>query len=154
LRDQRRYLKDEHDLLATSKDEQLGLLQHLAHIAIFVREVWPESTDTEAVVPYCDDSDKDETLLCIDVLRQANHQITIALLGRYFAAVRQARQDTRVDAIREFASAAKAVTAFFALWRGSRIGTQNIDRIYRDLMRVGVAGDGGVGAFRRREEHE
>jgi hypothetical protein len=46
-----------------------------------------------------------------------------------------AESTEREAALRAFVDALKAMTAFFAFWRGSRVGTSGIDRHYRTLMR-------------------
>ena len=148
LSDQRRYLKDQYERLS-DKNAKRDFVRHLGHAAAFVRHGWPEARTESPNLPDVQFGDKDLSAMCLDVLRSTNHEITIGILTRFYSQVRSS-QDVAV-ASKEFEGAIKAITAFFALWRGSRIGTANIDSVYRELMRTQFGNPGSqVGPFARR----
>lgn len=133
LRDQRNWLRRKYEDLG-GKDEQLKFLNGLRTVADFLSSIWVEEDKVDLDF-FGTEPDRARTMMCVQVLRAANHHIPVALLARFSQAVVAARsREDKNFAILEFGSALKAVTAFFALWRGSRIGTDNIDSIYRGLM--------------------
>jgi hypothetical protein len=153
LSDQRRYLRDAYDSFDNAGDvleERRAFVQHLAYSAEFLQRAWPEDTEKQASLPEfdeLDDSERRETLACLEILRSAKHTITIAPLARFYAHVKMADTTARKEAVQELAAAIRAVTAFLGIWRGPKTGTSNIDQQYRNLMSKGI--DGGL-AFARR----
>lgn len=149
LRDQRNWLRRKYEDLAT-KDDQLKFLNGLRTVAEFLSKIWVDDKDVDK--DFFSGPDHLQALMCLQVLRSANHHIPIALLARFSEAVTSARKpaDKQV-AIAEFASALKAVTAFFAFWRGSQVGTANIDAVHRGLMSK-VHEPTSVGPFCRKRE--
>ena len=150
LSEQRRYLKDEYDGFDDNIEERRAFVQHLAYGAEFLQRAWPEDAEKHASLPEfeeLDDSERRETLACLEILRSAKHTITIAPLARLYAHVKMADPTARKDAVEELAAAIRAVTAFLGIWRGPKTGTSNIDQQYRTLMTKGI---GGVHAFARR----
>ena len=138
LNEQRVYLRRGYGRLQLS--ERRKFVTHLADAAAFVAHVWNGLTAGDNPpqllngVPL-----QDLTAMCLKVLRDANHHITVGLLLRFYSAIRSASPgDEREKAIAAFDAAVRAVTAFFAFWRGSRRGTKNIDQQYRRLMRDGL----------------
>lgn len=135
LSDQRKFLRDHYEKTNDEDpDHKEKVVRNLSHTAIFMNNIWPRK---KSDIPNISFSDDDHLKLCIDVLRQMNHTITIALMVRYFSRIRQAYPEQRDNSISEFISAVKAVTAFSILWRSSRKGTDAIDSIYRELMSSG-----------------
>lgn len=135
LSEQRRFLKDSYEEIDTnSTEEKRSFLQHLSHSAIFMKKVW---TSDKKERPDLSPIESDEASLCIDFLKKLNHTITIGLLVRYYSEVMSSSSESRSEAISEFISVVKAVTAFSVLWRSSRKTTDGIDSIYRELMYSG-----------------
>jgi len=134
LSEQRRYLRNTYeDLLKTKQQE---FVQHLSHVALFMKTIWKKKKD----IPEITFIDDDELLLCLDVLRQLNHTITIAMLTRFYSdVINSESKDDNQEKIKNFVSAVKAITAFSILWKSSRKGTQGIDAIYRELMASGYS---------------
>jgi hypothetical protein len=126
LSDQRRYLKDKFDRLPGVADKR-EFVKHLAHTAMFIRHLWLDDRNGIPELPDASFPNQSLALLCLDVLRAANHHITIGVLTRFFSQTRSAGVDQLTASIKEFQEAILAVTAFFALWRGSRLGTAKID---------------------------
>jgi hypothetical protein len=150
LSDQRRYLKDSFDRLGSANDKR-EFVKHLAHTAMFLRHLWPDDRNGIPELPDAKFPNQSLTLLCLDVLRAANHHITIGPLTRFFSQSRSAGVDQLPSTLLEFQEGILAVTAFFALWRSSRIGTDKIDSHYRDILRFGVEG-AGIDPFARRPQ--
>ena len=141
LSEQRRFLKDSYEEADVSNiEERRDFLQHLSHNAIFMKKVW---TIDKKEKPDLSPIESDVALLCIDFLKKLSHTITIGLLVRYYSQVMKSDAESRNEAISEFISVVKAVTAFSVLWRSSRKTTDGIDSIYRDLMYSGHSNSDG-----------
>lgn len=137
LSDQRRYLKDKYDTYKDI-DEKRMMVRHFGHAALVIKHSWPDDISGKPSI-YQVDSIDDETILCLDVLRAANHNIVLGFLFRYFSEIRLAQAgDEKEAAIKNFEKATKAITAFSIIWRLSRKSTGGIDSIYREIMKAGV----------------
>lgn len=137
LSDQRRYLRDEFEGL--DKTEQQNFVRRLSHSSQFIKDIWPNSKSQESILnDIAGHPELDIASMCIDVLRQANHNITIAPLSCFYSRLRTSVAEERDKATDDFVVAIKAVTAFFVFWRASRRGTDGIDAHYRDLMKTGI----------------
>lgn len=137
LSDQRRFINKAFDSLDTIHDKR-SFTEELSFLAVFMEKVWPErKTSLSVLDEYCL-PDKELIFLCIEVLREANHSITIGLIFRFYSSM--VRDKYSKDSQKSFGDVVKAVLAFFVLWRGSRHGTQGIDACYREIMRNGVEG--------------
>jgi hypothetical protein len=138
LNEQRVYLRRSYARLELP--DRRKFVAHLADAATFVARVWngvPAAMNPPPL--HRDIPQQDLTAMCFKVLRDASHHITVGPLLRFYSAIRSAASDDeRTKAIGAFDTAVKAVTAFFALWRGSRRGTKNIDQQYRRLMHDGL----------------
>ena len=135
LSDQRRYLRDGYEKNASDPNiYKRSFTQHLAHVATFMKDVWPDVKRDKPNLSSVNSQDDEIALLCIDFLRQSNHTITIAPLARFYSACRLAGNDTRDAAIQNFLEVVKATTVFSVLWRSSRSNTGGIDNQYRRLM--------------------
>ena len=143
LRDQRNWLRTAYYEKVDSQQAQRTFLHGMAIVADFLMACWPEGgappltsslleLDGRPQLPWGEH--KDDADLCLRVLRDAGHEITVALLARFYGEAIDAADIDRAARTREFLEALRAVTAFFALWRGSRVGTENIDAAYRSLM--------------------
>ena len=132
--DQRRYMRNQYENLLDLKEKR-EFVRHLSHVAEFMANAWKQPgrpfPDVTAF------SDRDEGLMCMDVLRKADHHITIGPLVRFYSQVLLASPDSRDAAVTELEEAIKAMTAFFALWRGSGRTTGTLADQYRELMRKG-----------------
>src|SRR5262249_47739376 len=138
LNEQRMWLRREYAKLELP--EKRLFVGQMADTAMFIANVWSANRaplSQPALYPSAT-VDRDLVMMCLEVLRKAAHHITVAPLVRFYSRIRAAQTNgERTNAISEFEQAVKAVTAFFALWRGSRSGTRNIDSHYRRLMRDG-----------------
>lgn len=136
LSDQRRFLRDSFEAFKPG-DERQAFVQHFMHSSLFVQYAWPLKKQDSPVV-HSFPAVSDLTLLCLDFLRQSNHSITLGPLIRFYSELRQSPVGN--EHILSFDAAVKSITAFSVLWRSSRRGTQNIDALYRDLMKDGCEG--------------
>lgn len=134
--DQRRYLRRQYDGLQ-SIDEKREFVQLLSHTAKFFDRIWRKEGHAFGSIPF---SNKDLVLMCMDVLGRADHHITIGPLVRFYSGVLLAPlgSEEETAAANEFEEAIKAVTAFFALWRGSGRTTGSLAEHYRELMEKGI----------------
>jgi len=138
LSDQRRYLRDGYERKVSVSDVyKREFASHLAHVSIFMKEVWPDTKKDKPDLASINGQTDEVALLCIDFLRQFNHTITIAPLARFYSQCRLAKNDTRQTSTNNFLEAVKAITAFSVLWRSSRSNTGGIDNQYRRLMLEG-----------------
>lgn len=137
--DQRQYMRNQYGSLM-NKEEERSFVENLKHVAEFMEKAWKQEGR-----PFSDIAefvDRDEVLMCMDVLRRADHHITIGPLVRFYSQVLSASGRFRDNAIDELEGAIKAMTAFFALWRGAGRTTGALADQYRELMRKGFEKEG------------
>ncbi|RII28690.1 MAG: DUF262 domain-containing protein [Geobacter sp.] len=146
LSDQRRYLKDRYDA-NTIIDDKRGFVKHFGHSSLVINYSWPADLAIRPKFYQLDDI-SDEAILCLDLLRSSKHNITLALIIRYFSLTRLLSGEDRNRAIADLECVIKSIAAFSVLWRASRKGTEGIDSIYRELMKDGVT-EIGIGPFSR-----
>lgn len=135
LSDQRRYLRDSFERLA-SLDEKRGAVASMAYLAAFIDKGWtPPLDDTPKLegTPAFDDV----TGFAFQALRNLKHSISIAPMARFYDGLRRAQEEDRTQAVEDLFGAIRASTAFSMLWRGGKGGTSNIDAVYRRIMRDG-----------------
>lgn len=151
LGDQRRYLRDYFDGLPTleQKREAVG---SLANMASFVRTGWAPQ-DNEAQLEGFGSFDN-ETGFCFQALRALKHSIVLGALTRFYDDFRRADEDSRVQKKADLAAAIRATTAFSMLWRGAYGSTENIDAVYRSIMREGLPSEKILPLARRPKQQE
>ena len=138
--DQRQYMRNQYGSLMNKKEEERGFVENLKHVAEFMEKAWKqEGRPFPDIVEFVD---RDEVLMCMDVLRRADHHITIGPLVRFYSQVVSAPVHSRRKAIEELEGAIKAMTAFFALWRGAGRTTWALADQYRELMGKGFQKEG------------
>lgn len=130
LADQRRYLKDEFERHENDQQAREGFVKNLRDVAMFINTGWQKAELSGLPVEAATDSVK----LCLAFLNSLNHSITIAPISRFYAEALSKDDANRPQAIQNLEAAVKAITAFSALWRASRRGTDNIDAEYRELL--------------------
>jgi len=139
LSDQRRYLRDSFDKL-DSIDAKRGAVTSMANLATFMETGWTLHLDEKPRLEGVADFD-DTTGFAFQALRQLKHNIVIAALSRFYDELRRAAPENVAARTSDFADAIKATTAFSMLWRGGKGGTENIDAVYRLVMREGDTGN-------------
>ena len=144
LREQRQYLRERYGALSGA--EKRGFTRHLMHSAEVVQYYWEgkgfgiQELFPDIVVSGTDMYGKWKTArFCLSFLKDANHNIAQALFTRFHEAARMSDDSERETRVREVFEAIKAVAAFFALWRGSRVSTDGIDNCHRRLFRGGAS---------------
>lgn len=138
LSDQRRYLRDYFDSLKTI-DEKRDVVGSLANLSALVRTGWSSSEDEPSLEAF--GKFDHETGFCFQSLRQLKHAVVIGPLSRFYDEFRKSDEEARPHRKLELSQAIKATTAFSMLWRGALGGTENIDSIYRTVMREGSPED-------------
>jgi hypothetical protein len=134
LSDQRRFLREAY--AAYDLGEKRKFVFRMAHTAQLLNHAW-DCGDATPSIPGAKFHDIERVQLCLTVLKDANHSITLGPMTRFYSDLRTASDDARSAAADRLEQMIFAMTAFFALWRGSRRGTQNIDAQYRSIMRSG-----------------
>ena len=132
-RDQRQYMRNQYESL--SDEQKPNFVQHLSHMATFMTNVWKKGDG--AFPSITEFADKSVVLMCMDFLGKADHHITIGPLTRFYAQVQLETSPSRAVAVNELEQAIKAMTAFFALWRGSGKTTGSLAGEYREFMEKG-----------------
>ncbi|EYD77456.1 hypothetical protein Rumeso_00881 [Rubellimicrobium mesophilum DSM 19309] len=150
LSDQRRYLRDYFDGLP-SLDDKRGVVGSLANLTDFVRTGWQSVEDEPALEAF--GKFDQEAGFCFQSLRQLKHVIAIAPLSRFYDQYRRSDDATRAQRRQDLITAIKATTAFSMLWRGGHGGTENIDGVYRAVMREG-ASDQGIPPLARQTDKQ
>ena len=136
-RDQRRYMRNQYETLPDS--QKRDFVKNLSHVAQFMSNVWKK--EEKAFPDITEFTDKSVVLMCMDVLGKAN-PVTIGPLARFYSQVLLPSHVSRDVVVSELEEAIKAMTAFFALWRGSGGTTGNLAAQYRDLMEKGFKDEG------------
>ena len=144
VKDQRQYMRHQYDMLLT-KDEKHNFVRNLSHVAEFMSNAWKKKD--RAFLDITEFSNRSVVLMCIDVLGRSN-PVTIGPLTRFYSQVLLPTFFSRDNAVKELEEAMMAMTAFFALWRGSGKSTGNLATQYWDLMENG-AKDLGILPFAR-----
>ena len=131
--EQRWYLRNQYDK-QNLPEERHKFLEHMSHTAIFIEDTWKKGNSAFESIAF---SNKNVVLTCMDLLGKVSHEIAIGSLVRFYSQVQLAPSDNREAAILELEGAIKAVTAFFAFWRGSGKTTGDLAAQYRELMGKG-----------------
>lgn len=140
ISDQRRYLIDSYrDEDANTKR---GFVKNLAYTTKFYYEEWDRSSP---ILLNNQDDEANLLRLCLDVLRESKHEITIPLITRFYSLI----VDDKFHPKNELVHCLKSIVAFFVLWRASHKSTAGIDSVYRDILRVGDS-ELGISPFSRR----
>ena len=133
--DQRQYMRNQYESLID--EEKRNFVRNLSHVADFMAKVWKkEGSAFSDIIEFTEEPRRSVVLMCMGVLGKAN-PITIGPLARFYSQVLLAQPDSRSKAIDELEGAVKAITAFFALWRGIGKTTGTLADQYRDLMDKG-----------------
>lgn len=151
LSDQRSFLRDNFDKLP-SLDEKRSFVKHLEHNSIFTRNIWNRGQDYSKENDFPKFKEKQTIEMALKVLKDLKHDISIAILVRFYSHYRSVSGHGTEQALSEFQDAIKACLAFFVLWRGSRKDTDNIDSYYRKIMSDGIPELGISGFCRRNSE--
>jgi hypothetical protein len=137
LNEQRIFLRRSYDVI-DKLDAKRDFTMHLAQLSSFLKHSWPADRQKPSLYPL-KEADTPLAIVCLDVLKQMNHSIVVAPIFRFYAkAVAEEDDQRRKNAAAELSDAILAVTAFSIMWRATRIGTENIDAVYRDLMERGI----------------
>jgi hypothetical protein len=142
LADQRRYLKDEFERHESNQQAREGFVRNLRDVAMFIDSAWKYKPELSGLPV---EAASDSVKLCMSFLYSLNHSITVAPIARFYAEALSKDDSGRPQAIKNLEDAVKAITAFSALWRASRRGTDNIDAEYRELL-LGTAPWNAAGA--------
>ncbi|OYW83503.1 MAG: hypothetical protein B7Z26_00420, partial [Asticcacaulis sp. 32-58-5] len=134
LSDQRRYLREYFDKLPTIVEKR-GVVTSLANLAAFMQSGWTSGDDSIQLEGF--GKFDEETGFCFQALRALKHTVVIGALSRFYDEFRQSDDGRKAERKAELIEAIKAATAFSMLWRGGQGGTENIDSIYRNIMREG-----------------
>ena len=149
LNEQRRYLRYQYDVVggdADGRNAQRDFVRSLAHIATFIQNVWQQEPRFTAL-----EFNDDQATFCLQALRQLKHNITVAPLARFYDVARRAEDGAKTKRTDELAAAIRATTAFSMLWRSAKGGTENIDGLYREIMK---SDEGPAKAFCRRSSSD
>ena len=149
--EQRRYLRDQYDKLQNRPEGRHKFLEHLSHTATFIEDTWKKEGNAFESIAF---SDKGVILMCMDLLGKVSHEIAIGPLVRFYSQVLLAPPDNRESAVLELEGAIKAVTAFFAFWRGGGKTPGSLADQYRELMGKGFDELGNQAFCRSPEERE
>jgi hypothetical protein len=140
---QRIWMQKRFDELSSDGDERREFVRGISTIGAFLNGVWPERPERPSEIDV-GAQHAEIAKLCLGVLRQANHTISIPLIARFWGAWWKAGESEREEAATQLVLVLKAVTAFWVFWRLARRDTGGIDDIYRTLMAEGFARKPGV----------
>lgn len=139
LSDQRRYLRDAFDKLPTIEEKRSAVVS-MGNLAAFMETGWQRPLDElpqlEGATPF-----DPSTGFCFQALRNLKHAITISGVARFYDELRRAEAEDRPSKVSDLFAAIRATAAFSMLWRGGKGGTENIDGLYRAVLRDGDPAD-------------
>ena len=125
LSEQRKYLRNDFlrlDSIVLKRD----FLKYMSYMARFLINVWPEDSKKESKFEIEGFSPSEDLLMCLEILRDAKHSITQAILFRYYCQLLDSQKTTNdLDfdvCAREFENATRAIVAFF--WALERVQTK------------------------------
>jgi len=128
---QRKWLNDTYSGL-NGHQKQEEFIHRLSDLAKYWSNVkWFDSTSMTCFSGLHDLSDRDKelTILCVRYLDDASHRMSDTLLSRFYALVLRGGS----GAVDDFSQAAKAIVAFFTIWR-SALSNTGLDEVYRRLL--------------------
>ena len=114
-------------------EKKSTFVEFLGNYAEFYKFIWLAS-DKNMTSPFAllngkEDSDLASMLICF--LRACNHRMAIAVLGNFYDSI----QRGRTNATEDFIKAAKAISAYYFLWRAS-LSNAGLDVTYRELFKT------------------
>ena len=137
LRSQRKYLRDSYGRSGALSSRR-EFTHHLMH-AGDVMQIWKREKGMQIPALFHADAslkrEAETAQFCVDFLAAPNHHIVRALITRFYEAARLADEGQKREKTADLFSVIKALAAFYAIWRGSREGTDGIDNRHRKLMR-------------------
>lgn len=136
LSDQRRYLRD-HFGNRGNIAEQRSVVTSLANLCALMQTGWYAAKGTckiEGISNIPEDAG-----FCFEALRELKHAVVLGALARFYDNFCRSEGTLRAQHEQDFLNAIKATTAFSMLWRGALGGTENIDGIYRGILRDGMS---------------
>ncbi|WP_170368869.1 DUF262 domain-containing protein [Ruegeria arenilitoris] len=149
LADQRRWLRDqfESDVLDKIEDKR-GFVRRLSSLSKFLQVVWRRKVD-EPLVLRGSNQLLPDTIVGLDVLREIDHSIVAAPLGRFFDVLQTAEDDDVKSRFEDFEAALRSSIAFSVMWRAAIGGTSTtIDTKYRQVLSEKIDGKYGPLAVR------
>ena len=134
--EQRRYLREQYDRWNNLPEKRHEFLEHMSHTVLFINDTWKKKENAFRSMIFCN---RDLVLMCMDLLGKVNHEIAIGSLVKFYSQVLLADSDSQEEgeAVLELERSIKAITAFFAFWRGSGKTTGDLASQYRELMKKG-----------------
>ena len=134
LSEQRRYLKSTYDFneseASSSLEDKRRYMKTMTNVAIFVEEYWGTNP---ALPKILDDDLRNDALLGLRILKDANHDIVVGPLARFFDAFVNSHDNDQSRMAEQLGEAVRATAGFFALWRGAFGGTRGIDDVWRSV---------------------
>ncbi|WP_262694700.1 DUF262 domain-containing protein [Kordiimonas aquimaris] len=135
LNEQRRWLREQYDGLKKAKEKRT-FVQRLAYLSSFINIVWSPDGLEPQIPPI--KGNQEFSKVGLEALRDLKHHVTVAPLARFYGEYLAAEDDSKKsEKSVEFCDALSATFAFSFLWRAAKGGTDNIDNVYRDIMRSG-----------------
>lgn len=135
LSEQRNYLRDTYSQVSGQKQLREAMTRQLERTSALSLLVWSKTPEMHDARLHGEIKLTPETRFHLDVLRRSQHEITLALLSRYFDALITSRS---ADDRQRFSEIVRALLSFWALWRSSTDGTRGIDSVHRDMMGRGI----------------
>lgn len=156
LNEQRRYLKLTYETAdagaaegaeLTTLDEKRRYMSTMANVSRFLETAW---TDTPEVPSTDDATLAQEARLSLRVLQDANHEVVVGALSRFFDAYVSSPPAEQGAMGTQFCEITRAAAGFFGLWRGAFGSTSGIDDIWRAVT-SGDSTRGFSGVARRNQ---
>lgn len=141
LREQRGYLRRTYEKFGGDTVARERFTRHFMHTAAVYQHLWygEENLPDYADSPFRGWGNETQKLVSeanfgLSFLVHAQNEIARAVIVRFYERIMLADDGDKEACVVNFCKAAKAIAAFFALWRSSRSTTDGIDAKYRRLM--------------------
>ncbi|EAR16481.1 DUF262 domain-containing HNH endonuclease family protein [Robiginitalea biformata] len=107
-----------------------GLISFFGNYATYYKEVWIEYSgeNSQVLSRISSHEDADLCSLMLLFLKQANHKMSIAVLGRFYNDV----LNNEEESVPNFIEACKLTFSFYVLWRSVK-SNSGLDKAYRDF---------------------
>jgi hypothetical protein len=138
LSEQRNYLRHAYSEISDEENQRQAMTRQLERTSALSLLVWSRTPHIKDHRLHGELRFMEDAIFYLDVLRRSQHEITMALLSRYYDTLITSRSEEERE---RFTNVARVLLGFWVLWRSSADGTRGIDAVHRDIMGRGIPPD-------------
>lgn len=128
---QRKWLDKTYEEL-NDYDVKKKYIDFIGNYASFYKDIWIDfqGSDNQVINTICSNSEAELASILILYLRKSNHKMAVTILGSFYSAVLEGKENS----IKNFIDACKALSAFYTIWRSAQ-NNAGLDIIYRQFFK-------------------